>query len=109
MNRRAFCRSLGATLVTVGAASPSRHAAEIPRDGLARVLGLRGAEVAWLDDLSAAQQRELWSALAGPRPLARGTINLLYTVIGRRERLFQYVGYPPLPNRLIACDGLLRD
>ena len=37
------------------------------------------------------------------------TAYLLMKVLGRRERLFPYVGYPPLPNRVTACDGLLRE
>jgi len=40
---------------------------------------------------------------------SKQTIDLLMKVLGRRERLFPYVGYPPLPNRVTACDGLLRE
>ncbi len=109
MNRRSFCRSLGLTVATLGAGARPAHAAETPREHLARVVGLQGAEVAWLDDLSAAQQRDLLSGLTSPGVPSRNAIDLLYRVIGRRERLFQYVGYPPLPNRLTACDGLIRE
>lgn len=109
MNRRVFCQSLGATLATLSAGARPADAAQTPRDRLASVLGLAGAEVAWLTDLSAAEQGALLSALTSTARPSRRTIDLLYRVIGRRERLFQYVGYPPLPNRLIACDGLIRE
>lgn len=109
MDRRAFCQSVAAAVATLGTAAPSAQEAETPRQALARILGLAGEEIAWLDDLSAAQRRALLTGLSTPTVPARGTIDLLYRVIGRRERLFQYVGYRPLPNRLTACDGLIRE
>lgn len=108
MNRRLFCRILSSTLVA-GAAC-TRHVAESAQEGLVRLLGLAPSEHDWLQSLSAAEQQELYSALTSSqeRGSAR-TIDLLMKVVGRRERLFAYVGYPPLPNRLSACDGLLRE
>jgi hypothetical protein len=83
---------------------------ESPEDGLARLLGLEPIERSWLLALSPVERRSLHSALLSPteRP-TRHTVDLIMKVVGRRERLFPYVGYPPLPNRLSACDGLLRE
>ena len=108
---RVFCRSLALALATLGASARPADAAETPRDRLARVLGLEGAEIAWLNDLYCSeQQRALLSALtAAGRHRAKPGRPRCYRVIGRRERLFQYVGYRPLPNRLTACDGLIRE
>jgi hypothetical protein len=109
MNRRAFWQSLAAALSTAGLAATQPDAAASPHQALARILGLRDGEIRWLDDLSAAQQKTLLAGLtAGGRP-SRQTVDLLYRLLGRRDRLFPYVGYPPLPNRLTACDGLIRE
>jgi hypothetical protein len=109
MNRRLFCRSLGIALATLGVGATAADGAEPTLDRLARVLGLEGAEVAWLDDLSPRERSALLTALTSRARPSRVTVDLLYRVLGRRERLFQYVGYPPLPNRLTACDGLIRE
>ena len=109
MNRRLFCRSLGIALATLGVGAAAADAAEPTLDRLARVLGLEGAEVAWLNDLSPRERNALLTALTSRARPSRATVDLLYRVLGRRERLFQYVGYPPLPNRLTACDGLIRE
>lgn len=108
MNRRIFCRIVTSSLVA-GAAC-TRPAAEDANAGLIRILGLGPAERQWLQSLSAVEQQELYAGLTSPqeRRSAR-TIDLLMKVVGRRERLFAYVGYPPLPDRLSACDGLLRE
>jgi hypothetical protein len=108
MNRRIFCRIVSSSLVA-GAAC-TRTPAEGANQGLVRILGLGPAERDWLRSLSAAEQQELYAALTSSqeRRSAR-TIELIMKVVGRRERLFAYVGYPPLPNRLSACDGLLRE
>ena len=108
MDRRGFCQSLALTLATLGTSARPADA-QTPRDRLAGVLGLKAGEIAWLNDLTALEQRALLSSLtAGAKPSPKA-IDLLYRVIGRRERLFQYVGYRPLPNRLTACDGLIRE
>lgn len=108
MNRRVFWRIVTGSLAA-GAAC-SKLPAENATVGLTRILGLGAAEHDWLQSLSAAEQQELYAALISPeqRGSARA-IDLLIKVMGRRERLFAYVGYPPLPNRLSACDGLLRE
>jgi hypothetical protein len=107
VDRRSFCLTLAASLGTAGACSPSRI--EEPRPGLVRLLGLTGAEETWLDALSAAEQRELHDALTAPgRRASRRTVGLVMKVLGRRERLFAYVGYPEL-QRVGVCDGLIRE
>lgn len=108
INRRLFCQSLGIALATLGGLTPV-DAAQTQPGRLARILGLEGAEVAWLDDLTPGERGALLAALTAGKPLPRPAVDLLYKVIGRRERLFQYVGYRPLPNRLTACDGLIRE
>jgi hypothetical protein len=108
MDRRIFCRIVTGSLVAGVACA--RQPGESAADGLARILGLGAAEREWLHSLSAAEQQELYANLTtSDVPRSRRTIELLMKVIGRRERLFAYVGYPPLPNRLSACDGLLRE
>ena len=83
--------------------------AEPPQAALARLIGLRPDEVAWLDALSDAEQRVLHDALTVSGPRAPKAIDLLMKVLGPRDRLFAYVGYTPLPDRLRACDGLIRE
>jgi hypothetical protein len=73
------------------------------------LLGLRPDEAAWLGVLGENEQIALRDALAKSGSPSAHTIELLMKVLGRRERLFPYVGYPPLPNHLTACDGLLRE
>lgn len=108
MDRRSFCQIVTSSLIA--GAGCTRRPAESPRDGLARILGLSPAERDWLQSLSSAEQQELYAMLTSSDDRrAPHTIELLMKVIGRRERLFAYVGYPPLPNRLSACDGLLRE
>jgi hypothetical protein len=108
MDRRSFCQIVTGSLVAGIACT--RQPGETASDGLVRILGLGPAEREWLRSLSAAEQQELYANLTSsddhrsPR-----TTELLMKVIGRRERLFAYVGYPPLPDRLSACDGLLRE
>jgi len=108
LNRRAFWQSLAVSLSAVAAAAQPRPAGNA-REELAEVLSLRPAEVPWLDALTAPQQNALLAGLRTPGRPSREVVDLLYRVLGRRERLFAYVGYPPLPNRLTACDGLIRE
>lgn len=109
IDRRSFL-ALGASMVAVGGCSTPPGPGEAPRAGLVRLLGLAPDEEAWLDSLTDDEQRRLFATLASP-PAApdRRSVDLLMKVLGRRERLFAYVGYPPLPNGLTACDGLLRE
>jgi hypothetical protein len=106
LDRREFWMSLFAVLSASAASAASP--AQSTHDQLADVLGLKGDEARWLGDLTPAQQETLLRALRAGRP-DQDTVALLYRVLGRRERLFAYVGYPPLPNRLVACDGLIRE
>jgi hypothetical protein len=74
-----------------------------------RLLGLTGAEESWLDALSADEQRELHDGIKTPgRRASRRTVELVMKVLGRRERLFAYVGYPEL-QPVGVCDGLIRE
>jgi hypothetical protein len=107
VDRRSFCLTIAASLGTGAACSPTR--VEEPRPGLVRLLGLTGAEEAWLDVLSADEQRELHDAINAPGGRAsRRTVDLVMKVLSRRERLFAYVGYPEL-QRVGLCDGLIRE
>jgi hypothetical protein len=107
VDRRSFCLSIAASLGTAGACTHART--EEPRTGLIRLLGLTGAEAVWLDVLSADEQRELHEAIDAPGGHAsRRTVDLVMKVVGRRERLFAYVGYPEL-QRVGVCDGLIRE
>jgi hypothetical protein len=88
----------------------SREVAEAPRAGLIRLLGLQPSESGWLDALNEQQQHELHAALAAFPPRISGrTLDLTLKVIGRRDRLYPYVGYPPMPNEIEGCDGLIRE
>jgi len=107
LDRRAFCLALAGSLSAVEACS--RAPEEPARDVIVRFLGLTGTEQRWVDALTPPQQEELRARLANPSQLAeRQTIELLMKILGRRERLFAYVGYPALP-RVGACDGLIRE
>ncbi len=109
MDRRTFCRVVVGGPLAASAAC-ARPDAESPEAGLIRLLALGPAERPWLRSLTAAEQQELYTALVASRDRrSRRTVDLLMKVVGRRERLFAYVGYPPLPNRLSACDGLIRE
>ena len=108
LGRREFWKSLFLGLSATAAVAAAPSPGQPTQDQLAEVLGLTGDEVRWLGDLKPPQQAALLAALRAGRP-DRDTVALLYRVLGRRERLFAYVGYPPLPNRLVACDGLIRE
>jgi hypothetical protein len=107
IDRRAFCLALACSIA--GSGCRAGRPDEPPREGLARLLGLEGSEAAWLDALAEGRQRQLYDALLSGEPPAQETIELLMRVFGRRDRLFAYVGYPPMPDRLEGCDGLLRE
>ncbi len=108
LNRRAFWQSLAVSLSAAAAIAQPRPAGSATAE-LADLLSLRGDEVKWLDSLTAPQQAALLSGLRTSGRPSRQVVDLLHRVLGRRERLFAYVGYPPLPNRLTACDGLIRE
>jgi hypothetical protein len=107
LNRREFVLAVAAAAASAQGCSSQPD--EPARATLVRLLGLRENQARWVDALSPAQQDELRTLLLEPKPQARRqTIELLMKVIGRRERLFAYVGYPALPQ-LGACDGLIRE
>jgi hypothetical protein len=110
MQRREFVRCLPMALVAATACRGSDGVSEDPRAGLVRLLGLEPAESGWLDALNDQEQRELHAALSvSPARISTRTIDLTLKVIGRRDRLFPYVGYPSMPNAIEGCDGLIRE
>lgn len=106
VNRRTVLKLLAscAAACGIGCGQP-----ESPREGLVRLLELEGEEVAWLDVLSDAEQRDLYEGLSGGQGGAPRTIQLLAKIIQPRSRLFAFVGYPALTNRRTVCDGLVRE
>jgi hypothetical protein len=109
MNRRTFCSLVGASLVGGAGQACRQSPPETPEAGLVRLLNLSPDETRWLDVLSPADRRDLHAALASGEPLTARAVDLLMKVLGRRERLFAYVGYPPVTNSLSVCNGLLRE
>ena len=106
LDRRGFCALLAGGLAAgTGCSEPGDPAAT----ALPRLLGLAPSEAGWIMALTEHEQQQLREALVQRGNPSPRTIDLLMKVLGRRERLFPYVGYPPLPNRLSACDGLLRE
>jgi hypothetical protein len=105
MDRRAFFVALSASLAAAPACT--RRDAD-PRAGLLRLLELTPTETVWLATLTEAEQAELYEALVTATPSPRA-VQLMVKLLGSRDRLFEYVGYPVLPNRLNGCDGLLRE
>jgi hypothetical protein len=107
-NRRAF---LWGGLALPGAVLAGCRR-EIPaREQLAERLDLEPAQRRWLNELTPEQQQRLLAALspgASREVLARGE-RLIMKVIGPRDRLFAFVGYPPTARRRTVCDGLLRE
>jgi hypothetical protein len=108
MDRRAFCSLLGVSLMGAGQGC-RRQPPEAPEAGLARLLNLRAAETSWLQALPPQDRQALYDALTAGKPLSAHAVDLLMKVLGRRERLFAYVGYPPTTNSLSVCNGLLRE
>jgi hypothetical protein len=108
-DRRSFLRSALA-LPGVALAGCNTRPAD-PRGELVQRLGLGSEQDAWLNDLSDAQQRELLSALSpgASRDVLVRAEALLMKVIGPRDRLFSFVGYPRTARHRSVCDGLLRE
>jgi hypothetical protein len=104
IDRRNFCALLAGGLVAGCTAPDDPVATSLPR-----LLGLAPSEASWIAALTDREQQQLRDALVRRGPASPDTIELLMKVLGRREHLFPYVGYPPLPNHLTACDGLLRE
>ena len=107
MHRRRFAQLLGsAALAPIWACG----AAESDLQAAARLLGLQPSELAWLERLPPAEQRELREALE--RPGVNRTdraVNLAFAIMGTRSRTFAFAGYPPVEDRRSVCDGLLAE
>jgi hypothetical protein len=82
---------------------------ESPRQGLVRLLGLNGDEIAWIDVLSDVEQRELHTALSSGQASTTRTIELVTKMLRPRSRLFAFVGYPAMADKRTVCDGTLRE
>lgn len=102
MHRRRFAQLLGTAALAPLCAC---RKAEPTPDALARLLGLTGTELRWLDRLTEAQQQELRSALE--RSDVARAVDLLFPLLGDRSRTFAFVGYPLVNDRRSVCDGLL--
>jgi hypothetical protein len=78
---------------------------------LSGLLGLRPGQESWLGDLTPLEQAELRRALGegGRRPVAPRTVQLLARVLGRRSRLYDFLGYPQVQDQRSVCDGLMRE
>jgi hypothetical protein len=107
IDRRAFFVALASSLA--GSNACARNAVdETASQALARLLGLERDETVWLDVLSDGRQRQLLEGLRSGDAPSSQTVDLLMQVLGRRERLFAYVGYPAMPNGE-GCSGLIRE
>jgi hypothetical protein len=108
IGRRRFCLTVAAAPLTVTGAC-SKPPEPDPRTTLAVFLGLTGrGEASWLDVLSPPELGELQTLLTSPGRASKRSVDLVMKVISRRERLFEYVDYPPL-DRVGICDGLIRE
>jgi hypothetical protein len=106
LNRRALLRLLGGC---TAAGLAGCAAEESPRDGIVRLLDLSGDERQWVDTLSDSEQRELHALLSGSDPAGPRAVRLIQKMIGRRSRLFAFVGYPQVPDRRNLCNGVIRE
>jgi hypothetical protein len=108
MHRRRFTQLLGCA-----ALSPlwACRGADEPDDrALARLLGLEGAETAWLERLTADERRELREAVENPGDARTArAVALAFSLIGTRSRTFAFAGYPVVEDRRSVCDGLLAE
>jgi hypothetical protein len=81
-----------------------------PIEELSRRLGLPAQGRAWLAEMPEEQRRDLDAALRGARgEVAERAAAALAALFAPRSRLFAYVDYPEVPDRLVLCDGLVRD
>jgi hypothetical protein len=107
-DRRAFLQS---ALAVPGVAWAGCRRSRPLAEELALRLGLHSDQRAWLNDLTAEQQRDVLSALSpgASRKVQARAERLLMKVIGPRDRLFSFVGYPPTARQRTVCDGLLHE
>lgn len=111
LDRRELLRLVTGLLSALAVPPDVALAAGTSPSPLARVLGLRADQEAWLGDLTAEERRELLQALseADAAPVTARTLDLLAKVLGRRSRLYAYLDYPRLADTRSVCDGLLRE
>jgi hypothetical protein len=107
LTRRSF---LIATALPAAASVSSCRRAGPPEQELAALLGLSAEERSWLAAMTPDDQAHLLAALsAGAADSDRRSRDLLFGLVQPRDRLFAYVGYPPVNRRRSVCDGLLRE
>ena len=105
LSRRALLALLGGSVAGWIGCGP----AESPRQGLVRLLGLNGDEIAWLDVLSDVEQRDLHTALLSGQTGTTRTTELVTKMLRPRSRLFAFVDYPAMADKRTVCDGTLRE
>ena len=105
LHRRTLLTLLGGSVAGwIGCGPP-----ESPRQGLVRLLGLKGDESAWLDVLSEVEQQELHTSLSSGQDTTTRTVQLVARILTPRSRLFAFVGYPAVADKRTVCDGILRE
>jgi hypothetical protein len=81
-----------------------------PDEQLATLLGLSTGERSWIEAMTPEDRAHLLGTLStGTASDDRRSRQLLFRLIEPRDRLFAYVGYPPVNRRRSVCDGLLRE
>lgn len=107
MHRRRFAQLLAGMLAPLWGGCRPR---ESDTDAVARLLGLRPDERAWLTPLAPAHLEELRAGLETPEGArADRAVERAFDLLGHRRRTFAFVGYPQVNDRRSACDGLLRE
>ena len=107
MDRRRFAQLLG-----TAAFAPlwGCRRSEGDQQTIVRILGLQPGEVAWLERLKPAEQRELREALERPGDgRTDRAAHLAFSMMGTRSRTFAFAGYPAVEDRRSVCDGLLAE
>lgn len=105
MHRRRFTQIVGGLLLAPLSACRSRGP-----DGqaIARLLGLRPGESAWIEQLTTEARGELRAMLERPGDSRTArAVDLAFPILGDRSRTFAFVGYPAAQDRRSVCDGLL--
>ena len=107
MLRRRFSQLLGGVLLAPLWGCRPGEADDV---AVARILGLKPEEAAWLEQLGPEARRDLRAALESPggRQTARA-VDLTFSLVGNRSRTFAFAGYPVVADRRSVCDGLLRE
>ena len=107
LTRRSF---LLATALPAAASLSSCRQAGTPEEELTARLGLSADERSWIAALTPDDRAHLLATLsAGTADSDRRSRELLFGLVQPRDRLYAYVGYPPVNRRRSGCDGLLRE